>query len=87
MGRFICVGFGLIMGILGIRMIDTRRTMRTLCPPNKDTFVRNIVSGKCTHVLLVGIDDRYEDVSDMKRAMYHYERGAQQGDSACLYVS
>ena len=32
-------------------------------------------------------NERYEDVSDMKRAMYHYERGVQQGDSACLYVA
>jgi hypothetical protein len=52
MGRFICVGFGLIMGILGIRMIDTRRITRTPCPPNKATSARNIVSGKCIHTLL-----------------------------------
>jgi TPR repeat protein len=29
---------------------------------------------------------RYEDGSDMKRAVYHYERGVAQGDSASLYV-
>ena len=29
---------------------------------------------------------RYEDVGDMKRALYHYEKGVSQSDSAALYV-
>jgi hypothetical protein len=28
----------------------------------------------------------YEDVGDIKRGIYHYERGVSQGDSAALYV-
>jgi len=47
-GRFICVGYGLTMATLGIRMIDMKRIMPTPWQRSKATSELNIVLGKCT---------------------------------------
>jgi len=73
------------MGISSIRMIDMRRTMHISKLPSRDITELSTVLGKCGFSMNCS-DDRYEDVGDMKRAMYHYERGVSQGDSASLYV-
>lgn len=68
-------------------MIDLKRTIRTKQLRNKVFQGRNIALEKWTIFPQINTYIRYEDSGDMNRALYHYERGVAQGDSASLYVS
>jgi hypothetical protein len=79
------VGYGLNLEISSILMIDMKHIMHTLQLQNKAMLELNTDLAKCFSCSYPS-DKRYEDVGDMKRGIYYYEKGVSQGDSASLYV-